>query len=117
MNPETLQKLESTSVHAKAALDATAEAAKQVSEAVRQHAKTAYEVSKEHLTAAAKDLSDAANFAVKDLRGQALEAWTAAADQAKNFQTRTEEYIRTKPLQAVAVAFAFGVILGFLARR
>jgi ElaB/YqjD/DUF883 family membrane-anchored ribosome-binding protein len=117
ISEEAKKKFDSSSAHTKAALDATAEAAKQVSESVKKHSKTAYDTGKEHLTAAAKDLGDAASTTVQDLQGQAKTALDEATARAKNFQSQTEEYIRTNPLQSIGIAFAAGILFGLISRR
>jgi ElaB/YqjD/DUF883 family membrane-anchored ribosome-binding protein len=35
----------------------------------------------------------------------------------KNFQAQSEEYIRSKPLHAVAIAFGIGLFFGLISRR
>lgn len=117
ISQEAKQKLESSSAHTKAALEATTTAAKAVSETVKKHAQDVFQTGKEHLGAAAKDLGQAASVAVGDLRGQARVAFDQASDSVKNFQGQSEEYIRSKPLHAVGIAFLVGLVLGLITRR
>ena len=122
------KKLESSTEHAKKALDAASEAGKAVGETVKKQAQTAYDAGREHLTAAAKDLGDAASVKYKEIRGKAqtvtedykgraTSALDEATAKAQNFQGDTESYIRDKPLQAVGLALGVGFVLGVIFRR
>jgi predicted exporter/ElaB/YqjD/DUF883 family membrane-anchored ribosome-binding protein len=122
------RKLESSTEHAKKALDAATEATKAVGQTVKQHAQVAYEVGKEHITAAAKDLGDAASATYEDVRGlaktkadeyqdKAKAAWGDATSKAQTYQSETEEYIRQNPLKAVGIAVGVGFLLGVIFRR
>jgi ElaB/YqjD/DUF883 family membrane-anchored ribosome-binding protein len=114
---EARKKLESSQAHTKIALEKTAEAARAVGETVKKHAQDVYTVGKEHLGAAAKDLGEAASCTMEELRSQANTMIAQAGEKVKNFQSQTEEYIRSNPLQAVGVAFAVGFLLGLVSRR
>ncbi|MEI6337584.1 MAG: hypothetical protein WCQ57_03250 [Verrucomicrobiota bacterium] len=122
------KKLESSTEHAKKALDAASEAGKVVGETVKQQAQTAYDAGREHLTAAAKDLSDAASVKYKEIRsraqdvtedytGRAKSALDDAAAKARDFQGETESYIRENPIKAVGIAVGVGFVLGVIFRR
>ncbi len=122
------KKLESSSAHAKAALDATTTAAKEVYETGKKQAGTAVAVSKEHLSKAAKDLSEAASTKYQEVKsqaatraeeykGKAQQAIGEASTKAKTFQGDTEQYIRDNPLQAVGIAVGVGFLAGLILRR
>jgi len=122
------KKLESSTEHAKKALDAASEAGKAVGETVKKQAQSAYDAGREHLTAAAKDLGDAASVKYQEIRGRAQNvseeykgrAKTALDDataKAQDFQGETESYIRGNPLKAVGIAVGVGFVLGVIFRR
>lgn len=122
------QKIESSTEHAKKALDAAAEATRAVGDTVKHHAKTAFDAGKEHLTAAAKDLGDAASVTYTGIRehaiakteeykGKAQAALGDASTRVKTYQEEAEGYIRQNPLQAVGIAVGVGFLLGVLLRR
>ena len=122
------KKFESSTEHAKKALDAAAEASRAVSNTVKRQAQVAYETGKEHITAAAKDLGEAASATYEDLRGQAKikadaykdkaqAAWGDASSRAQTYQSDTESYIRENPLKAVGIAVGVGFLLGVIFRR
>jgi ElaB/YqjD/DUF883 family membrane-anchored ribosome-binding protein len=127
-NNTAAKKLESSSEHAKKALDAATEAGRAVGESVKKHAKVAYDAGREHLGAAAKDLGDAANATYGDLRDQAKtkadelrdraqSAYSDATARAQDYQGNAESYIRENPLQSVAIAVGVGFVLGIILRR
>jgi ElaB/YqjD/DUF883 family membrane-anchored ribosome-binding protein len=122
------KKLESSSEHAKKALDAATEAGRAVGENVKKQAKAAYDAGREHLGAAAKDLGEAANATYGDLRdqakskadelrGRAHSAYSDATARAQDYQTEAESYIRENPVQSVAIALGVGFVLGLILRR
>jgi len=122
------KKLESSSEHAKKAIDAAAEAGRVVGETVKKHAKAAYETGREHLGAAAKDLGEAASatygdfreqakYKAEELRGRAQSAYSDAYAYAQDYQTEAETYIRANPLQSVGIALGVGFLLGLILRR
>lgn len=122
------KKLESSTDHAKKAIDAAAEASRAVGNTVKRQAQVAYETGKEHFTAAAKDLGEAATATYEDLRGQAKvkadeykgkaqAAWEDASARAQTYQSETEGYIRENPLKAVGIAVGVGFLLGIIFRR
>ena len=122
------QKLESSTEHAKKALDAAASAGRVVGETVKAQAKQAYEASRGHLGAAAKDLGEAASSTYQDLRDQARvktedlryranHLLDDATDYAQTYQTEAEAYIRENPLQSVGIALGVGFLLGIIIRR
>jgi len=122
------KKLESSSEHAKKAIDAAAEAGRVVGETVKKHAKAAYDTGREHLGAAAKDLGEAATatygdfreqakYKAEELRGRAQSAYSNAYDYAQDYQGEAEAYIRANPLQSVGIALGVGFLLGLILRR
>ena len=122
------KKFESSTEHAKAALDAATEASRAVGNTVKRQAQVAYETGKEHITAAAKDLSEAATATYEDLRGQAKvkteeykykaqAAWDDASSRAQTYQSEAEGYISENPLKAVGIAVGIGFLLGVIFRR
>ena len=122
------KKLESSSEHAKKALDAASEAGRVVGETVKKHAKAAYDAGREHLGAAAKDLGEAASATYGDfrdqaktkaeqLRGRAQSAYTDATACAQDYQSEAEAYIRANPLQSVGIALGVGFLFGLILRR
>ena len=123
-----VKKLESSTEHAKKALDAAANAGRVVGETVKAQAKEAYEASRGHLGAAAKDLGEAASSTYQDLRDQARaktedlryranHLFDDATDYAQTYQTEAEAYIRENPLQSVGIALGVGFLLGIIIRR
>ncbi len=123
-----VQKLESSTEHAKKALDAAASAGRVVGETVKAQAKEAFEASRGHLGAAAKDLGEAASSTYQDLRDQARvktedlryranHLFDDATDYAQTYQTEAEAYIRENPLQSVGIALGVGFLLGIIIRR
>ena len=123
-----VQKLESSTEHAKKALDAAASAGRVVGETVKAQAKQAYEASRGHLGAAAKDLGEAASSTYQDLRDQARvktedlryranHLLDDATDYAQTYQTEAEAYIRENPLRSVGIALGVGFLLGIIIRR
>lgn len=121
-------KFESSTAHAKAALDETTTAAKEVYEVGKKRAQSAFASTKDHLTQAAKDFSDAANVKYQEVRSQAVtkaeeykgkarEALSDATTKAQNVQGDTEQYIRDNPLQAVGIALGVGFVLGLIMRK
>jgi len=122
------KKLESSTEHAKKALDAAASAGRVVGETVKAQAKEAFEASRGHLGAAAKDLGEAASSTYQDLRDQARaktedlryranHLFDDASDYAQSYQTEAEVYIRENPLQSVGIALGVGFLLGIIIRR
>lgn len=122
------KKLESSTEHAKKALDVASEATKVVKETVKQNAQAILDAGKEHIGAAAKDLGDAATATYEDLRNQAKAkaevyqekarvAWGDAASRAQTYQSEGEAYIRQNPLKAVGIAIGVGFLLGIIFRR
>jgi ElaB/YqjD/DUF883 family membrane-anchored ribosome-binding protein len=122
------KKLESSSEHAKKAIDAAAEAGRVVGETVKKHAKAAYDTGREHLGAAAKDLGEAASatygdfreqakYKAEELRGRAQSAYSNAYDYAQDYQGEAEAYIRANPLQSVGIALGVGFLFGLILRR
>ena len=79
------QKLESSSQHAKKALDAAVGAGRAVGETVKNQAKVAMGAGKEHLGAAAKDLGEAASATYDDLRTQAKSKTDEYRGRAQDF--------------------------------
>ena len=127
-NNTAAKKLESSSEHAKKALDAATDAGRAVGESVKKQAKAAYDAGREHLGAAAKDLGEAANASYSDLRDQAKtkadelrnraqSAYSDATARAQDYQTEAESYIRENPIQSVAIALGVGFVLGLILRR
>jgi len=127
-NNTAAKKLESSSEHAKKAIDAATEAGRVVGETVKKHAKAAYDAGREHLGAAAKDLGEAANAGYDDfreqarhkaeeLRGRAQSAYQDASARAQSYQSDAEAYIRENPLQSVGIALGVGFVLGLILRR
>ena len=107
------KKLESSTEHAKKALDAASEAGKAVGETVKKQAQTAYDAGREHLTAAAKDLGDAASVKYKEIRGKAQtvtedykgrakSALDEATAKAQNFQGATSATNLSRPLASLS---------------
>ena len=122
------KKLESSSEHAKKALDAAAEAGRAVGETVKKHAKSAYDAGREHLGAAAKDLGEAASASYGDIRdqartkadefrGRAQSVYSDASAYAQDYQSEAEAYIRSNPLQSVGIALGVGFLFGLILRR
>jgi ElaB/YqjD/DUF883 family membrane-anchored ribosome-binding protein len=111
------KKLESSSEHAKKAIDAAAQAGRTVGDTAKKEAKAAYETGRDHLGAAAKDLGAAATATYGNARNRANSIYSDASDRAHDYQHEAESYIRENPLQAVAVAVGVGFILGILLRR
>ena len=122
------KKLESSSEHAKKALDAATEAGRAVGETVKKHAKSAYEAGREHLGAAAKDLGEAASASYGDIRdqartkadefrGRAQSVYSDASAYAQDYQSEAEAYIRANPLQSVGIALGVGFLFGLILRR
>ena len=123
-----VKKLESSTEHAKKALDAAASAGRVVGETVKNQAKEAFEASRGHLGAAAKDLGEAASTTYQDLRDQARvktedirfkanHFLDDASGYAQSYQTEAEAYIRENPLQSVGIALGVGFLLGVILRR
>jgi ElaB/YqjD/DUF883 family membrane-anchored ribosome-binding protein len=111
------KKLESSSDHAKKAIDAATEAGRNVGDNAKKEAKAAYETGREHLGAAAKDLGEAASATYDNVRDRANSLYSDAYDRAHDYQTEAENYIRENPIQAVAIAAGVGFLLGVLLRR
>jgi len=127
-NNTATKKLESSSEHAKKAIDAATDAGRAVGETVKKQAKAAYDAGREHLGAAAKDLGDAANATYGDLRdqarskadefrGRAQTAYQDAAARVHDYQSDAESFIRENPLQSVGIALGVGFVLGLILRR
>jgi ElaB/YqjD/DUF883 family membrane-anchored ribosome-binding protein len=112
-----VKKLESSTEHAKKALDAAANAGRVVGETVKAQAKEAFEASRGHLGAAAKDLGEAASTTYQDLRYKANHFLDDASGYAQSYQTEAEAYIRENPLQSVGIALGVGFLLGIIIRR
>ena len=116
-NTTVSKKLESSTEHAKKAIDAAAQAGRSVGDSAKKEAKAAYETSREHLGAAAKDLGEAATATYGHVRHRANSIYSGASDRAHDYQHGAESFIRENPLQSVAVAVGVGFILGILLRR
>jgi ElaB/YqjD/DUF883 family membrane-anchored ribosome-binding protein len=122
------KKLESSSEHARRALEATAQAVKHVGDAVKKEAQAVFSSSKDHLGKAAQDLSEVASDACGTLRSRASQKIHAcreqteaaiedAASKVKTLQSIIEDYIHSHPLKSVGIAVGVGFILGAILRR
>lgn len=122
------KKIESSTEHAKKAIDAAASAGRVVGETVKAQTKVILDAGREHLGAAAHDIGDAAAATYNDLREQAKSKTDIlrhradtflddASSYAQAYQSETEAYIRENPLQAVGIALGVGFVLGLLIRR
>jgi ElaB/YqjD/DUF883 family membrane-anchored ribosome-binding protein len=122
------KKLESSSQHAKKALDAAVGAGRTVGETVKTQTKAAVDAGKEHLGAAAKDLGEAATATYEDLRTQAKSKTEEYRDRAQDligdagtcarvYQSQAETFVRENPLQAVGIALGVGFLFGIMLRR
>jgi ElaB/YqjD/DUF883 family membrane-anchored ribosome-binding protein len=137
--PSPSEKLESSQLHAKKALEATAAAAREVAEAAKSGARSAYSTGRGELEAAAHDLKDVARHTYDGLSKAAKSTYDGLANEAREryshlaeeageavaqymaqFDELTEEaedYVRDNPFKAVGITFAAGLLLGLLLRR
>jgi ElaB/YqjD/DUF883 family membrane-anchored ribosome-binding protein len=82
-------------------------------ESARQH----LEKAKIHAAEAGAESKAAASAKLDELRSAAGEKLTAAAARPGKWQTDLEDRVRQKPLQAIMLAFAAGLLVGALLRK
>jgi ElaB/YqjD/DUF883 family membrane-anchored ribosome-binding protein len=63
------------------------------------------------------DLKMQAEGKIRQVRGRAQEAYGRVAERTEITRTQTDEFIRTRPYEAVAIAAGVGLLLGLLIRR
>ena len=80
-------------------------------------AKEHLEKAKMHATEAGAEVKAAASAKVDELRRAAGEKLKGAPAQPRQWQSDLEDRIRQKPLQAIFLAFAVGLLLGALLRK
>ncbi|MGA8659677.1 MAG: hypothetical protein WB586_26440 [Chthoniobacterales bacterium] len=82
-------------------------------ESAREH----LEKAKMHATEAGAEAKAAASAKVDELRSAADEKIKEASAQPGRWQADLEDRVRRKPLQAIAWAFALGLLVGALLRK
>lgn len=115
--PSASEKLESSQVHAKKALDKTTSAAREIAGNAREIAQSAYEESREELSAAARDMNHAARATYSSLADQTTALSHQCCEKASELETELTEYVREKPLHSVGIAFGVGLFLGIILNR
>jgi ElaB/YqjD/DUF883 family membrane-anchored ribosome-binding protein len=63
------------------------------------------------------DLKLQAEGKLRQVRGAAQQAYGKVSGQAEITRSQADEFIRTKPYEAVAVAAGVGLLIGLLIRR
>ncbi|MBM3857741.1 MAG: DUF883 family protein [Verrucomicrobia bacterium] len=114
---QTVDKLESSQLHAKKALETTAAAARELAGTARSVAQAAYHDSKEELSAAARDLGDLAYAKYSSLADQTANMTQQYRERACEFEQEVTGYVREKPIQALGIAFGVGLVLGVILNR
>lgn len=63
------------------------------------------------------DLKMQAEGKIRQVRGAAQQAYGRVSEQAEVTRSQTDEFIRARPYEAVAIAAGVGLLLGLLVRR
>jgi len=82
-------------------------------ESAREH----LEEAKAHAAEAGAAAKAAASAKVDELRSAAAEKIKGASAQPRQWQADLEDRVRQKPLQALALTFAAGLVVGALLRK
>ena len=107
-------KLESSQVHAKKALDATTNAAREIADTARSAAQSAFREGKKELSAAARDFSHAARAGYSSLAEQTATLGQEYCEKACEVEAAVVDYVREKPIHSVGIAFGVGLLFGIL---